>query len=88
MDSSLYIVLCLLVALYASKTQIEFPAKVRKLLKNTVVQVVMFSLLAILLNKQPHVAVIVSIILVVTFEHISKQENKENFEFAKIALEE
>lgn len=83
-----YIGLCLFVALYASKAQIKLPRSVRQLFSSSIFRVVFLALLAIYLNRQPHVALIVAIVFVLTLTHIGNEEMRENFEYAKILLDD
>lgn len=85
----LYGVSCILVAVYASKTQIKLPSAIRKLFSSNIFRVVFLSIFAMYLNKntKPHVALIVSIVFVITLEYINQEEIKENYEYTKIIMD-
>lgn len=72
-------ILGLLVILYASKTQITLPIQVRALFNSDIFRVIFMSLLAIIGGKaEPHVALSMAIIFVLTLHYIDMNQIKEH----------
>lgn len=70
----------LFVVLYASMSQMELPNWLLALFKNDVFRVVFLSLLLMYrFEKAPHVAVIVSLVFVISMQYVMTQEANEHF---------
>ncbi|AYV78894.1 MAG: hypothetical protein Edafosvirus45_3 [Edafosvirus sp.] len=73
-------ILFIFLIIYASLSQVQLPNSIVNLFKNNIFRVVFLSLLLVYtFNKAPHVAIIVSLIFVLTLYYIEIQETKENF---------
>lgn len=86
-NNYVYVVLCILIALYAKKTQIKLPKPVIKLFSHTLFKISFLSALVIYFNHKPHVAIIVSIVFVLTFQHIANINTKEDMRYAEVILQ-
>ena len=65
---------------YASLGMVELPKWVRELFKNDIFKVVFLSLIAMIpAKKDPHVAILIAIVFVVTLNYLNQHEMKENF---------
>jgi len=73
----------ILLALYSRKlARIELPTYIRDLFNNDIFRVLFLSLVLIRgFNTVPHVALIVSLIFIITFHYVNQQEIRENFEY-------
>lgn len=82
-NDSVAVGLALFVGLYASFLQISgLPDYIRNLFNNNIFRVVFLSLLLTQnLNKSPHVAIIVSLLFVITLHYLGEQEIQENFAY-------
>lgn len=81
------VIVTLLIGLYAADIRINLPAPIMELFKSNIFRVVFLSLLLIYtFDKTPHVAIIVSLIFVVTMYYVNQQERRENFEYAKAII--
>lgn len=78
-----YVVLCILFAVYAKNSEIKFPQIIKKIFTNPIFQIIFLTVLVMLFNKKPHIALIVAIIFVLSMDYLDYGEAKENFEFIK-----
>jgi hypothetical protein len=73
--------LILFIILYGlNLSKIKLPPYIKDLFNNTIFKIAFLSLLLMTnLKKDPHVAIIVSIVFVLTLEYLNNEEIKENF---------
>lgn len=73
--------LILFIILYGlNLSKIKLPPYIKDLFNNTIFKIAFLSLLLMTnLNKDPHVAIIVSVVFVLTLEYLNNEEIKENF---------
>jgi hypothetical protein len=63
-------------------SRIKLPDYIINLFNNDIFKIVWLSLMLIMgFKKQPHIALIVALIYVITLHYINKQQIKENFEY-------
>lgn len=86
LNDYIFVISCILVSLFATKSKKQLPKVLKDLFKNTLFKIVILSLLLILLNKKPHVAILVAIIFVVVMEAISNDELEKTKEYMSIAI--
>ena len=73
-------ILTILVILYASHTQIKLPIFIINLFNNSIFRVIILSLIALIAgHAKPHVALVVSILFVLTLQYVSKNNFEESF---------
>ena len=73
--------LILFIILYGlNLSKIKLPPYIKDLFNNTIFKIAFLSLLLMTnLHKDPHVAIIVSVVFVLTLEYLNNEEIKENF---------
>lgn len=79
-----FVILASLVALYGANARVKLPEFIRNLFENAIFRVVFLSLLLVYnFNKKPQIAVIVSLVFLLTMQYLSQMEIQENFELVE-----
>lgn len=71
----------ILVALYASKTRITPPPHVKSVFQHPLFQILFLFMIAIVLNKDPGVGIIVAIAFVTTLRYAQQSDLNEDCEY-------
>lgn len=76
----LWAIISIIVAIYVAKERMQLPEWIMNLFKNDMFRLVILFLVPFIGTRaSPHVALIVALLFIVTFDYVLKQNTKEHF---------